>query len=237
MTMRIDDPEAYTNATEFDVIERCLPLEGRRVLELGCGRAEMTRKMAERFRPAEIVATEVDRIQHEKNLLIDDLPSVRFVYGGAQEIDLPDESVDVVIMLKSLHHVPMDSMDAALKEIHRVLTAEGLAYISEPVYAGDFNEILKLFNDEKVVREAAFAAVCRAVEAGLFTSAGEIFFNAPRNFRDFAEFDARMLQVTHTEHDIDDALYRKIETAFNAHVDEEGARFLNPSRVNLLRKV
>ncbi|GAB4354791.1 MAG: class I SAM-dependent methyltransferase [Gammaproteobacteria bacterium] len=234
--MKIDDPTAYTTTTELEVMERCLPMKGKRVLELGCGGAAMTRKMAERFQPAEIIATEVDRVQHEKNLRIDDLPNVRFVYGGAERIDLADASVDFVIMLKSLHHVPVVLMDQALTEIHRVLQPQGVAYISEPVYAGDFNEIMRLFNDERQVRRAAFDALCRAVERGLFNNAGEIFFNAPREFRDFADFEERMLNVTHTELHIDDALYQKIRTAFNAHLGEGGAKFLVPSRVNLLQK-
>lgn len=234
--LKIDDPAAYVAATELEIMERCLPLTGATVLELGCGGAWMTREIAERYRPAAIIATEVDRIQHEKNLLIDDLPGVRFVYGGAEAIDLPDAGVDVVIMLKSLHHVPLELMDTGLREIHRVLKPGGLAYISEPVYAGDFNDIMKLFHDEQVVRQAAFEAVCRALDAGLFVSEEEIFFNAPGHYDDFAEFDRRMLQVTHTEHRIDAALYKKIEAAFNHHVGPDGAHFLRPSRVDLLRK-
>ena len=41
--------------------------------------------------------------------------------------------------------------------------------LSEPVYAGEFNAILRLFHDEQQVREAAFAAVCRAVERNVLT--------------------------------------------------------------------
>lgn len=234
--MKIDDPAAYFTATEMEVIDRCLPLRGAKVLELGCGGATTTRQIAERYQPEEVIATEVDRIQHEKNLLIDDLPNVRFVYGGAQAIDLPDASVDIVIMLKSLHHVPVDLMDTALREIARVLRPGGLAYISEPIYAGAFNEIMKLFNDEKVVRQAAFDAVRGAVDKGLFVCTEQLFFNSPGHYRDFAEFDQRMLQVTHTQHRIDATLYEQIKEAFNRHMSDDGAHFLRPSRVDLLRK-
>jgi len=159
MSMKLHDPDAYRTTTELEIMARVLPMAGRRVLELGCGRAWMTRQMAERFRPREIIATEVDRIQHRKNLQIEDLPGVRFVYGGAEQIDLPDHSVDLALMLKSLHHVPRESMAPAMNEIARVLKPGGLAYISEPVYQGDFNDILRLFHDEKTVREQAFEAI------------------------------------------------------------------------------
>ncbi len=234
--MKIDKPEAYRNATELEIMEACLPLKNAQVVELGCGRAWMTRQMSQRFGPAHILATEVDRIQHEKNLQIDDLPRVSFHFGGAEAIDTQDNSADIVVMLKSLHHVPAELMDQALEEIARVLRPGGLAYISEPVYRGDFNDILKLFHDEKEVRELAFSAVSRAVEAGKLELVEQIFFNSPGHYRNFDEFDQRMLQVTHTEHRINDALYQKIKSAFEAHMTEQGADFLKPSRVDLLRK-
>ena len=224
-------------SSDFDQIGKLLPLDDARLVELGCGAAFTTRRLAESFPLREIVAMEVDRIQHEKNLLIPDLPNVSFVYGGAQAIGLPDASVDAVIMLKSLHHVPVDDMDAAFREIARVLRPGGLAYISEPVYAGDFNEILRLFNDEKTVREAAFAATVRAVESGLFELQQEVhFFNTTR-FEGFEEFERRIIGATHSEFDIDDALYETVKQRFLPHVDDDGiAEFLTPLRVDLLRK-
>jgi ubiquinone/menaquinone biosynthesis C-methylase UbiE len=180
---------------------------------------------------------EVDAIQHEKNQLIDDLPKVRFVFGGAQAIDLPDSTVDAVIMLKSLHHVPVADMDQALDEIARVLRPGGLAYLSEPVYAGEFNEILRLFHDEQQVREAAFAAVCRAVERAVLTLQEEIHFLSMSRFAGFGDFQQRVLGATHSTFNIDDALFERIRQRFLAHVDGDGnAEFLSPMRVDLLRK-
>lgn len=234
--MKIHDPGAYRRATELEIIAETLPLDGAQVLELGCGRAWMTRRLAEDFRATRVIATEVDRTQHEKNLKIDDLAGVEFREGGAEDIGLPDSSMDVIIMLKSFHHVPPGLMDRALLEIHRVLAPGGLAYISEPVYAGAFNDILKLFHDEKTVREAAFDALRRAVEGGLFELVAEIFFESPAHYADWAEFEDRMLKVTHTTHRIDDTLYRRVRQAFATHLGPHGADFRNPCRLDLLRK-
>ncbi|WP_260294351.1 class I SAM-dependent methyltransferase [Sedimenticola hydrogenitrophicus] len=234
--MQIDSPEKYQTATELEIIQQHLPIQDRLLLELGCGRAWMTRQLAERFHPRRIIATEVDRIQHAKNLLIDDLPTVEFREGGAEAIDLEENSIDVVLMLKSLHHVPQSLMAQAISEIARVLRPGGLAYFSEPVYAGEFNDILRLFHDEKTVREAAFAAIRNCVEQGELALVQQIFFNAPGHYKDFAEFDQRMIRVTHTEHRIDEALYGQIRDAFNHHMGEDGAHFLKPSRVDLLKK-
>ena len=160
-----------------------------------------------------------------------------FGLAGAEDIPLEDASVDVVFMFKSLHHVPVDLMDQSLREIRRVLKPGGLAYISEPVYAGEFNEILRLFHDEQEVREAAFHAVAKAVDAGLFSLVEEMFFNSPMQFESFADFENRILKATHTEHRLDEKLHKLVRQRFEAHLGDEGARFLMPVRVDLLEKM
>jgi len=235
--MQSNDPTAYRDASETEIIANLLDLKGRRVLELGCGAAWMTRLLAERFEPESIVATEVDRIQHEKNLALAEIPSlVSFRIGGAESIDAPDTSVDAVFMFKSLHHVPRDLMDQALREIHRVLVPAGRAYFSEPVYWGEFNQIMRLIHDEKEVREAAFQALARSVDDGLFALEAEIFFQSPGTFESWEQFEQRFLKVTHTELSIDADCYARIRNAFMAHMTPTGAHFLKPHRVDLLRK-
>lgn len=237
--MKIADPTQGSQTppvNEVKLMLETLPFDGARVLELGCGRAEKTRTLAETGRPREILALEVDAIQHAKNLHITDLPGVRFAHGGAEAIPAPDASFDIVIMFKSLHHVPVAHMDAALGEIARVLKPGGLAWISEPVFAGELNEIMRLFHDEKVVREAAFAAVCRAVERGPLQLKEERFFTTRSQFDDFAQFDARMIRVTHSNHTLSPELYREVRDKFDAHLTPQGVTFINPQRVDLLQK-
>ena len=224
-------------SSDLEQIGRLLPLARARVLELGCGAALTTGQLAREFPVREIIALEVDRIQHEKNLRIPDLPKVSFRLGGAEAIDLADASVDAVIMLKSLHHVPVPHMDQALSEIARVLRPGGLAYISEPVYAGPFNDILRLFNDEQQVRQAAFDAIVRAIDSGILRLEREIHFDSISRFAGFEEFEQRVLGATHSTFDIDDRLYREVKRRFMQHVDAGGgAEFRNPLRVDLLRR-
>jgi len=144
-TMKLADPTQTSLLNEVKLMLEQLPFDGAQVLELGCGKAEKTRLLAETGRVGSILALEVDTIQHERNLLITDLPNVQFRHAGAEAIPAEDNSIDIVLMFKSLHHVPMESMDQALREIARVLKPGGLAWISEPVYAGNLNEVFKLF--------------------------------------------------------------------------------------------
>jgi ubiquinone/menaquinone biosynthesis C-methylase UbiE len=235
--MQIQTAEPLALATDFDLISRYLHTDQSCLLELGCGAAFTTRRLAENLPIKRLIAMEVDRIQHEKNLQIDDLPNVEFVVGSAQAIELPSDSVDGVIMLKSLHHVPVDQMEDALDEIARVLKPGGLAYLSEPVYAGRFNEILQLFNDEKTVREAAFETVAGAVRRGPLELLEEIHFASESRFSGFAEFEQRILGATHSEFAIDEALFAVIRDRFEACTESDGsAIFHNPMRADILRK-
>ena len=234
--MSLEGPAAQPVINEFDLLTRLLPLQGARVLELGCGAADKTRLIAERCDVAGIVAAEVDQIQHDRNLQLTDLPNVTFKAYGAEAIDEPDASFDIVLMFKSLHHVPVPLMDQALGEIGRVLKPGGVAYISEPVFAGDFNEVLRLFHDESQVRRQAFDAVERAVTGGVLMLAEETFFRNRIKMQSFAQFEQGVLNVTHTQHQVTPALLMRIREQFELYRSEAGYVFETPNRVDLLRK-
>lgn len=233
--MKITSVQIDLNCPEFEVYNRLLSLDNKHIIELGCGAAVMTRDIASSGTGRTITALEVDEIAHAKNLQITDLPNVTFELAGAQKIPQPDCSADVVFMFKSLHHVPTDLMAASMHEIKRVLKPGGLAYISEPIFAGAFNEILRLFHDEQKVREAAFTTIQKAVNKGLFTLREQAFFNAPMRFENFAEFENNTIKATHSDHSLDDALYNQVKQRFEQHLGDDGAHFLMPVRVDLLQ--
>jgi SAM-dependent methyltransferase len=222
--------------TESDVYRACLPLAGARILELGCGAADHTRAIAALDPAIRITALEVDARQHEKNRASAHAGNIEFKSGGAEAIPEAAASFDIVAMFKSLHHVPEPSLAPALREIHRVLKAGGLAYISEPIFAGPFNDILRLFHDEQHVRRMAFNAIADAVESGLFEVVEQIFFLAPVFFADFADFERRIIRATHTEHTLDSATCAEVKSRMEAAAGADGIRFEAPMRVDLLRK-
>ena len=205
-----------------------------RVIELGCGAAQLSRRLLERFEGAEVTALEVDERQHAKNLAS---PQARltFVAAGAQAIPFEAGRFDLALMLKSLHHVPLDLLDQALAEVHRVLRPGGLLYVSEPVFAGALNEVMRLFHDEQVVRAAALAALHRAIASGAWEAVSETCFDVPVHYRDFAEFEQRMIGVTYQNHRLDAATLAAVRARFEPHMGADGAHFVRPMRVNLLR--
>jgi ubiquinone/menaquinone biosynthesis C-methylase UbiE len=235
--MKISQPDITHSCPEHEIYNELLQLDGMHILELGCGRADITRAIASEGSGRTVVALEVDEIQHRLHREITDLPNVEFIMAGAEAIPCPDDSFDVAFMFKSLHHVPLDLMGRAMQEIARVLKPGGLAYISEPIFAGDFNKVLRMFHDEEQVRIAAFEAVKHAVDSGLLTLAGETFFNSPMHFDDFIDFEQKILGATHTDHQLSPELFEAVKAKFETHMTSDGANFLMPIRVDLLRNI
>ncbi|MGE0621086.1 MAG: class I SAM-dependent methyltransferase [Pseudomonadales bacterium] len=235
LSMSLAGPADQPVLDELALLAELVDLDGARVLELGCGAAQKTFEIVRASGVAEVVAAEVDAIQHEKNLAADAPANVRFARFGAEAIHAADASFDLVLMFKSLHHVPLAAMDTALAEIRRVLKPGGVAWISEPVFAGAFNEVMRIFHDEEQVRARAFEAVRRAVEQGLFELVDERFFLTPIRFDSLDQFERRMLGVTHTEHRLDAATLARVRETFLSCERDGAFRFEVPNRVDVLR--
>ncbi len=220
---------------EADFFQGEIPVTGARVVELGCGKAAFARALLQRGIAASVAAFEVDPVQHAANLAAPSVPGLHFGLAGAQAIPLPDASCDVAVMLKSLHHVPMELLDRALAEVRRVLARDGWLYVSEPVYAGEFNDIVKLFHDEGKVRAAAYAALQRAAASGLLRWEREVVFDTPLHFRDFDDFVDRIVRVTHSDIALAPEVVDEVRQRFEHFQRPGGADFVRQMRVNILR--
>lgn len=221
---------------ELELLQSLVDLpQHPRIIELGCGAAHLSRKLLQRFSACDVAGLEVDERQMAKNRL-QPQERLHFVQAGAQAIPFADGAFDLALMLKSLHHVPLDLLDQALAEVHRVLRPQGLLYVSEPVFAGALNEVMRLFHDEEIVRAAALRAVQAAVASGAWEQIDEVFFETPVHYRDFAEFEQRMIGVTFVNHRLDAATLAAVRERFEPHMTADGAHFVRPMRINLLRK-
>ena len=221
---------------ELDVLADLVPLAGQDIIELGCGAAALARKLLTRYPDSRVTGLEVDERQHAKNLAAPQA-GLRFVAGGAEAIPFADASFELALMLKSLHHVPLPVMSRALAEVARVLRPGGHLYVSEPVYDGALNELIRLYNDEGVVRAAAQSAVDAALLTGHWTQVAERRFEMPVAFEDFADFEQRMMRPTFADHRIDDAKLATVRAAFERQVGDGPAHFTRPMHVRLLRRL
>ncbi|MDX8399748.1 MAG: SAM-dependent methyltransferase, partial [Gallionellaceae bacterium] len=71
--------------------------------------------------------------------------------------------------------------------------------------------------------------------------ADEVFFLAPMHFVNFAEFAHKVIGVTHTDHQLSDAVYEQVKEAFEQKIEQKpgaagGVTFEMPMRVDLLLK-
>jgi len=224
-------------ADELELLETLVDLRAAQpMIELGCGAAALARSLLARHPGCHVTALDVDARQHAKNLL-QPQHGLEFMAAGAQSIPCASGTFGLALMLKSLHHVPLPLLQTALAEIHRVLRPQGLLYVSEPVFAGDLNEIMRVFHDEQQVRAAALTAVRTAVDSGAWQQVSETRFGVPVTYRDFAEFERRQIGVTYLDHQLDAADLAQVRERFEPHMTASGAHFVRPMRVNLLRKV
>lgn len=149
----MEDLGCTTNA---NVMSRFVSLEGKRVLDIGCGGLAFSKILAELG--ASVVGVDPDAVQAEKNRAMDPIPNIEFIESGADQLPVPDQSFDGVTFAYSLHHVPATVYPQAFEEIFRVLKPGGFLYVIEPTDC-DGNEVLRLFHDEQKVRADAWQAL------------------------------------------------------------------------------
>lgn len=236
--MNAVDPDSVPLiADELDELNAIVGLDGQRIVELGCGPAQMARRLVARFPRCSIAALEIDAIQHRKNLA-EPQAGIEFIEAGAQAVPFGDASFDLAIMLKSLHHVPMPLIGQAIAEVARVLKPGGLFYVSEPVYGGAFNSLIRLFNEEGAVRAAAQQALDTALtQTQRWEQVTEKRFGLSSTFADFEEFEARQMRPSYADHKLDDEKVARVRAAFEPFKGPKGATFVRPLHVRVLRRL
>ena len=228
--------ENITQTLEEIYLIETLNLDNKTILELGCGSATMTKLLSQYGSNRVIIACEVDQLQHEKNLLLN-IPNIEFKLNSAQDINLDDESVDMIFMFKSFHHIPYNLMKKALEEIKRVLKPNGLVYISEPLFQGDQNQLISMFHDEQQVRIDAFEHIKEAVESEQFKLFRELFFQTEVVYEDFEDFKAKQMNLSYNDNTITKELEEKIKDKFNSFNEGKRTSFMKPFRVDILQKI
>lgn len=107
-------------------------LEGKRVLEIGCGRGVGTEIIFERFGAREVHAFDLDpnMVGRARRRLARYPPErLRLFVGDAAAMEAEDESYDAVVDFGIIHHVP--GWHRAVAEVSRVLRPGGLFLFEE----------------------------------------------------------------------------------------------------------
>ncbi len=93
------DPER----TEVRVLRRHIPLAGARILDIGCGDGRLTRRIAGVSRTVVAIDPNAVLIARAQQLTPASLrKKVRYRTGPAENLQLPDQSFEVVVLSWSL---------------------------------------------------------------------------------------------------------------------------------------
>lgn len=124
-------------------VAKLLPdLQGRKILEIGCGRGEFAIWLASRFSKARVMAVDLSNaaIEIAKSRARDAAVSVGFAVESAEYLSFRDCSFDYVVSCECMEHVA-DPMHMA-REIYRVLQPGGRFILTTENY---FNGMILLW--------------------------------------------------------------------------------------------
>lgn len=218
-------------SNDVDALRSLVEWSGKQVLDVGCGAGHLSIGLA--GLGAIVRGFEPDPIQAEKNRQLDSTSGVTLAQAGAEDLPVDEHSVDVVVLSRSLHHVPAESMDDALTEARRVLTSDGILLILEPDIHGQFSQMIRPFHDETVVRAQALEALDR--QGDKFTSMDELWFTTEFRIESFDAFKARMIGMSFNDIVAERIEQPEVAAAFEAGRTEDGFRFTNPTRIRVYK--
>jgi ubiquinone/menaquinone biosynthesis C-methylase UbiE len=137
LLMPAETIDRYRNPSETTIF----PLEyafhllgdvnGKTVLEYGCGRGIYTVSLADRG--ARVIAFDISPemlVLARKRVEVNRCKGVELLLGSAHSLPFPDESIDVIFGMAILHHL---DLEIASREVRRVLRKGGRAIFKEPV--------------------------------------------------------------------------------------------------------
>jgi len=119
-------------------VKEVVTISPKKVLEIGCGRAQYHDKLVNVIKRGEIIYNAID-IDESLRTAWDNKNGIAYKVMGANRLDFLDKAFDLVIFRGSFHEV---ASTIAMKEICRVLADEGklliFDLINKPLYASHF---------------------------------------------------------------------------------------------------
>jgi ubiquinone/menaquinone biosynthesis C-methylase UbiE len=218
------------------VLNEVLDLKGLKIVDIGSGAGEMVRYMTRQG--ARVTGLECGELQLEKARSFPAEGEEVYLEGVGQELPFGDDSFDVVTFFNSLHHIPLEHMAGALAEATRVVKPAGTVYVGEPIASGRGFELNAPIDDETSVRASAYDAIQNAVAHGL-KQVHEIFYDTVYHYENFAAFKDKMIRIDPRRRAPFEAIEDDLRSNFErlGITDEDGIRFDQPMRVNVLQKV
>lgn len=216
---------------QIKAIQQLFPLDGKTVLEIGCGKGRVTRdlaKFADRVFATDPDTAALDTARRKVNA-----ENVEFIHAPAGIPTLPDKSVDLVIYTLSLHHVPKGKMRHSLLQAGKLLKTDGGILVLEPADGGSFNDAKQRFGvgsgDEGPLKAAALKAM-RELDG--WKMGQDHYFLTEFLFTDEADFISNKLPHFSS---LSTLRQQEIRLFLQRHSNKRGIILNSERRLNLLR--
>ena len=216
-----------------DVLRETVTLAGRSVLEVGCGAGRLLGWL--RREGAAPVGLDPSGAELARARM--EAPCIPLVAGKGEALPFASGRFDLVLFFNSLHHVPLPLQWQAVSEAARVMAADGLLLVVEPLPEGDHFALLRRLDDETEVRREAFRTLHAAGALGL-RMAVEGFYRSRVVEPSWAAVRERFLAADAARGALLAGLEAEMELLF-ATLGEPapgGRAFTQPMRLNLLRR-
>jgi len=129
----IDDSPYSREKMNHDLMQSLGPLEGKTVLELGCGLGSFAVFLAKQG--ARVTGVDIGPDLIESAKVLAEINHVDCEFHSADVVDLPFDtnSYQLVVGKAVLHHLSQSDLKGTVEETHRVLDESGVAIFYEPV--------------------------------------------------------------------------------------------------------
>ena len=168
--------------THIEHLRTILPLNGLAVVDVGAGDGVYSRQLDEEG--AKVTAIEIDpkAVSKAKS----QLPlSVDVRLGAAEHLPLENETQNLACFFFSLHHVPVDLQPATFDEVCRVVRPGGRLHVVEPYPHGSMFEVVRLVEDETLVRTNSHRVLGELHQDRRFLLHSKDDYTLTREFKNF----------------------------------------------------
>jgi ubiquinone/menaquinone biosynthesis C-methylase UbiE len=138
-------PRIETYNSDLVKIEEYVELNGKALLEVGCGEGRLTAILADKS--ATVIAVDPDgaKIDAARKKLT----NATFLVGSGEKLFFATGTFDIVLFSYSLHH---QNCAKALAEAKGILRKEGCILIIDPTDDGEFTRFVSVFEKDEIDR-------------------------------------------------------------------------------------
>ena len=226
--------EDWGYQTDLEVIDAMLEVDGKFIVDAGCGDGALCRHLA--TRGAHVLGIEPNPEQAQINNGAAVVANVGLKQAGEAAVPVETNSVDGVIFKNSLHHMHAPDFKKIFNEVSRILKASGFLYVIEPIANGTYQHVMEPFHNETSVRFVAYNALLDHANP-LFASMREVYYDIDDTYDSFDAYAARYEGSTYNKY-TSDIRQPEVQRRFAECENSHGSYTLTqPMRVNYYTEI